>query len=140
VSRPGDSEALEAARSQTEAMGKLADEVRGLRKSGRRTWKFVLFDITLTVLLTVVSFIAVHAGQSAHVAQVAAQLAEQDNRNLCESSNVSRAQQLGLWDYLFALAGPAKTAEGTKLDNEFLHHVAAVFAPRNCVHVDPGSP
>lgn len=142
-----DADVLATAKNQTEAMKLLAAEVAGLRKSGRRTWKFVLFDITLTVALGISSFVTAHALQSAdsaHVAaraaQAAAVVAEREDRNLCLSSNVSRAQQSGLWDYLFKLAGPAKTAEGAKLDAEFLHHVAVLFAPRDCSHVNPGKP
>jgi hypothetical protein len=147
VSERNDSEALETAKNQTEAMKLLAAEVNRLRTSGRRTWKFVLFDITLTVALAVSSFIAVRASDSAHNAQgaavaarAAAQVAEQDNRNLCLSSNASRAQQTGLWDFLFRLAGPAPTAQGRKLDAEFLHHVSVVFSPRDCAKVNPGKP
>ena len=144
---PDDAKALEAARNQTEAMQLLAAEVKKLRKSGRRTWKFVLFDVVLTVGLGVSSFVTAHALQSANSATVAAQaakaaakVAEADNRNLCLSSNVSRAQQIGLWDYLFQIAGPARTAQGAKLDAEFKQHLNSVFAPRDCASVNPAKP
>jgi hypothetical protein len=147
VTERNDAETLATAKNQTEAMIALAAEVKQLRTSGRRTWKFVLFDVALTILLAVVSFIAVHASDSARGAQTAAvaaraaaKVAEQDNKNLCMSSNVNRAQETGLWDFLFDLAGPAKTKEGAKLDAEFLHHVAVLFAPRDCSHVNPGTP
>jgi hypothetical protein len=147
VTERNDAETLETAKNQTEAMTILAAEVKQLRTSGRRTWKVVLFDIILTVALGISGFVTAHAVQSADNANVtakaataAAKVAEADNRNLCLSSNVSREQQTGLWDFLFRLAGPAKTAEGAKLDGEFLHHVATLFAPRNCNSPNPKTP
>lgn len=143
-----DAETLATAKNQTEAMKLLAAEVGRLRKSGRRAWKFVLFDIALTVALTVFGYVAVHASDTARSAQetsaaagVAARVAEQDNRNLCESSNIARAQQVDLWDYVLGLSsGKPQTAQEKTNVAAFRHHLAVIFAPRDCSNVDPGTP
>jgi len=112
-------------------------------RSRRMIWGLIVsitLDLILTAGIAVTAIQAHNADTSASAARAVAAVAQQDNRALCEASNVSRAQQLGLWDYLFSLAGKPATARTAKLDAEFLHHVAVVFAPRDCSHVSPGKP
>jgi hypothetical protein len=140
-------ETLATAKSLTDALNDMAVEVKGLRAYGRRNRKWIVFDIAVTVALAVISFIAVHAGESAHNAQVAAvaakaaaKVAEQDNRNLCESSNVARAQAAGLWGYIIHLSPPPATAQARARLAAFEHHLAVVYAPRDCGHPNPKTP
>ena len=142
-----DRETLDTAKDLTGALNDVAAEVRRLRTYGRRNRWFIVFDIVLTVALAVSTFIAIGASQSARDAQASAaaaraavSLAQQDSRNLCLSSNVARAQQIGLWDYLFTIAGKPGTAQAAKLDAEFKHHLAVVFAPRDCSNPNPRTP
>ena len=146
-----DADVLETARNQTEAMIALATEVRRLGSYGRRNRLYILFDVLLTVALGVSSFIAVHASESAHTAQAAAVaaraaavVAAQNNRNLCESSNVARAQSIELWDYLLAMpqakGTPPPSAQQEKRVAAFRAFLDKVYQPRNCVHVSPGNP
>jgi hypothetical protein len=147
VTERNDREALDAAKGLTGALNGVTQELKRLaaygHKNRRMIWGLIVsitLDVLLTVVVAVFAIQAHDADASATAARQIAAVAQQADRNLCLSSNVSRAQQLGLWDYLFTLAGPAKTKEGAKLDAEFLHHVATLFAPRDCSHVNPGTP
>ena len=146
-----DEETRATAQGLTAALNDMAAEVKRLRTYGRRNRTYIVFDVLLTVALGVSSFVAVHASQSAHDAQTAAaaaraavQVAEQDNRNLCLSSNVARAQSIELWDYLLALPAakgtPPPSAQQKKRVAEFRAFLDKVYAARDCTHVSPGNP
>ena len=142
-----DADVLDAARNQTEAMNLLTAEVRRLRTYGKRNRRFIWFDIALTILLTVVGFIAFHAVQSAHDANVSAKaaravaaVATQNNRALCLSSNVARAQQIELWNFVISLNKKPQTAEQKANTAKFESHLVTIFAARNCSHIQPGNP
>lgn len=142
-----DAQTLATAKSLTEALNEVSAECVRLRTYGRRNRKFIVFDVALTVALGVSSFIAVHAGESAHNAQVAAvaaraavAVAVQDNRNLCLSSNVARAQQIELWDFVLGLGHSPQTAQEKKNIGAFRHELAVIYQPRDCSDVSPGNP
>ena len=65
MSERSDADALATAGNLTDAMTTLAGEVQRLRTSGKRTWKFVLFDIALTIGVAVFGFVAVQANTTA---------------------------------------------------------------------------
>jgi hypothetical protein len=117
------------AQGLTKALTDVAAEVQQLRKYGRRNRLFIVFDVLLTVLLTGVGFIAVHAGSQASQAS-SAQLA------LCEAGNVARAQQVKLWTHLLDLpapkGAPPKTPAQVKQAAEFRVYLHQVFASRDC--------
>lgn len=100
-------------------------EVAALRRSGRRTLKFVLFDVLITLGVFAAGAIGINAASSASHAD-SAQLA------LCQSSNVARAQQIGIWTFLLGLGSPPRTAHEKQVVGEFLDHLHKVYAPRNC--------
>jgi hypothetical protein len=142
-----DAETLATAKTLTAALNETAAEVKRLRAYGRRNRKYIVFDIVITILLAVASGIAVHASQSAHNAQVAAvaakaaaKVAEQDNRNLCESGNVARAQQVDLWNFAIGLGAGHRTAQQQEATAKFEAHLRTLFAARNCGHPDPRTP
>ena len=143
-----DREAMETAQYLTGALQAVAAEVKELRSYGRRNRKWIVFDIVITVLLTAVGFIAFHAIQSAHDANVSAQaaravaaVATQNNRNLCESSNIARAQQIDLWNYAIGLnKGVPQTAQQKEKTARFEVHLHSLYAPRDCANVNPGKP
>jgi hypothetical protein len=144
LTTPQDSDALQAAKGLTGALTDMTDQLKKVADYGQESRKMIwalAVSLTLDLILTiVVAFFAIEAHDadtSATAARQIAAVAQHDNLNLCLSSNVARAQQVGLWDYLFNLAGPARTAEGAKLDAEFKHHLQVVFAPRDCAKVDP---
>ena len=83
-------------------------------------------DIALSAVLIVFGFQLHHETAS--------------NANLCRSGNVSRAQQVQLWDYVIRLSPPPKDAAGQAKVAAFRNHLAAIFAPRNCANVDPQRP
>lgn len=129
--REPDQDALAAAETMTDAVKALTDEVARLRKSQRRSWKFIVFDITLTLALALVGGISVHAAQTAGQAN-SAQLA------LCQAGNVARAQQVELWDYVLSITGKPATPRQQKATEEFKHHLNVIFAPRNCEQIGKG--
>lgn len=116
---------LDAVNATTAELSATKAEVQWLRKYGRRNRKFIIFDIALTLALTLIGTISVHAVQSADNAR-AGQVA------LCQAGNVSRAQQVQLWDYILAISGQPKTAEQRTRANAFRAYLARDFAPRNC--------
>lgn len=124
-----DANAIATAQDLTEALGSMAAEVKRLRTYGRRNRKFIIFDIALTVLLSGVGYLAVHAAQSASQAN-SAQLA------LCQAGNVARAQQVTLWGHLLSLppapGSPPPSAAQEKRIAEFKAYLDTVFAPRDC--------
>ncbi len=67
----GEPDPVVTAQELTAALGVVAGEVKALRRYGRRNRKFIIFDIALTVLLSAVGFLAVHATHSAEQASSA---------------------------------------------------------------------
>jgi hypothetical protein len=131
VTDRSDAEALETAKNQTEAMIVLAAKVDGLRKSGRRAWKFVLFDIALTIGLAFFAW-------QAHDASDSAAQTRQATLVTCQANNASRAGNLQIWDFLIALSRPpasdtpAKKAAADKQLAVIQGEVDRTFMPRNC--------
>ena len=129
-----DANALETAKDLTTALNDVAAEVKRLRKFGRTNRRFIVFDVLLTIALAVTGAVSVHAAQTANSVSAS-------NRALCESSNVARAQQIELWNFVLSLSsGKPQTAQQKKNVAEFRQHLDAIFAPRDCGHVSPGNP
>jgi hypothetical protein len=64
----------------------------------------------------------------------------QSDRNLCLSGNVSRAQQVSLWNYVLAISQqPPSSVESARVA-DFQAHLHKLFAPRDCAHINPESP
>lgn len=118
------------------------------------TWAGGVVDIALTIVVAVFAFQAHAADDNATAAHAAARaarvaaadartiarLADHDSKALCLSSNVARAQQIGLWDYLISLSTGPRTEAEQKLLAKFEHHLRAIYAPRDCDHLTPGNP
>jgi hypothetical protein len=103
------------------------------RRSRHLIWITIVslaLDIILTAALTVVAI-------QAHDASGAV---AQSNRNLCLSGNAARAQQVSLWDYILSLSQPSATPAEQQRVTAFRAHVQQLFAPRDCSHINPGSP
>jgi hypothetical protein len=58
---------------------------------------------------------------------------------LCQAGNVSRAQQIDLWEFVIRISGPSKTAAGRRVTAQFEQHLHAVFAPRDCARLTPSA-
>ena len=148
MTEQNDAQTRATAQDLTAALNVLAAEVKRLRTYGRKNRAWIVFDVLLTVALGISSFIAVHASVSAHDAQeaavaarAAAVVAEQDNRNLCLSSNVARSQQIELWTFVIGLGkGKPQTAQQKENIEAFRHELALIDGPRDCSHVSPGNP
>lgn len=127
-----DQDPVATAKDLTGAVNVLAAEVKRLRKYGRTNRRFVLFDIALTVGLTLFGALAVHAAsQAAHANS--AQLA------LCQASNVARAQQVTLWDHVIGESHPRSKEQAHALA-AFGAYVHMVFRPRNCAALGSRKP
>jgi hypothetical protein len=132
---------LEEVKADSEDRDKqLAERDSQLSKYGQRnrhliwiTFVSLALDLLLTAALTVVAVQANHASG-------AASAVAQSDRNLCLSANVSRAQQVSLWNYILTFSQrPASSVERTRVA-EFKAHLQKFFAPRDCAHVNPESP
>ena len=104
----------------------LAERDRANRRLIGLTLASVTLDIALTVVLVFFGIALHHEAAS--------------NANLCRSGNVSRVQQVQLWDYILKLSPPPKDAAGQARVADFRHHLDAIFAPRNCANIDPQKP
>jgi hypothetical protein len=128
---------LEAVRTGSE------DRDKALAASGRRTRRIIIgtaasvvLDIALTVLVTIVAVQASSASSSAAQTRNASVVS-------CQASNVTRAQEVGLWTHLVSVseAGPhpGQTAAQLKRNEQalaaFLKYVGTVFAPRDCQQI-----
>jgi hypothetical protein len=125
----------------------LAERDAQLARYGRRNRHLILItivslvlDLLLTAAVTVVAVQAHGASSAASGARTAASAVAQSNRNLCLSGNASRAQQVELWDYILSLSQPPATPAGRAQIAKFEAHLKAIFAPRDCAHVNPESP
>jgi hypothetical protein len=79
------------------------------------------------------------AVQANHASGAASAVAQSD-RNLCLSANVSRAQQVSLWNYILTVSQQPASSAGRTRVAEFKAHLQKFFAPRDCAHVNPESP
>jgi hypothetical protein len=103
------------------------------RRSRHLIWITIVslaLDILLTAALTVVA-IQAHDTSGA---------VAQSNRNLCLSGNAARAQQVSLWDYILSLSQPSASPAEQHRVAAFRAHLQQFFAPRDCTHINPGSP
>jgi hypothetical protein len=132
---------LEEVRADSEDRDKqLTERDAQLSRYGRRNrhliWVTIIslaLDLLLTAALTVVAV-------QAHRASGAATAVAASDRNLCLSGNVSRAQQVNLWNYVLTLSQhPGSPAEQARVA-DFKAHLHKLFAPRDCAHVNPQSP
>jgi hypothetical protein len=99
------------------------------RAAGRRTRQLavglgvsIVLDVVLTVVVTLLTLSALSQGETLHASQLAN----------CASSNDTRAEQRQLWQYIFQLTGPPKTAAQKAGEQKFLAFVDLTFAPVNC--------
>lgn len=125
MTTPADRDPIATAKGLTDVVRGLTEEVVRLRKYGRTNRRFVVVDILLTLAVFLAGGIGVNAIQKASDAN-SAQLA------LCQAGNVSRAQQIDLWDYVLSLSKPPQTAEQRAVVAKFEQHLHQVFAPRDC--------
>lgn len=148
MSRPGDSEALATAKGLTDALDGMTGQLRSLaaygKKNRRMIWGLIIsitLDLILTAFVAVTAIQAHDANTSAKAARAVAVVAAQNNRNLCESSNIARAQQIDLWNFAIGLGkGKPQTAQQKENTAKFETHLHVLFAPRNCSHPNAKTP
>jgi len=132
-------ESLAGVAASLAEVAKSAQETRALamrvdaysRRTRRLTTGLIIslvLDVTLTVVVTLLSISALDQGSALHGSQVAA----------CAISNQTRVEQEQLWTYILQDAAPPKTAAQKAADDKFLAHVRATFAPVNCTAVYAG--
>jgi hypothetical protein len=131
-------EALATAKSLIEGVRALGEEVKGLRGSVHRSWWYIGVDVALTIVLAVVTVIAIHASSDASGARAAASAEHSSLIAACLLGNQTRAQEIDLWDHLAAISkpGPGETkrqiAKGQREVGMLLAYIKATFAPRPC--------
>lgn len=107
------------------SLQRTVDEITGYSRRTRKIiWGLVIsivLDVALTVVIGFLTASALHANSTLHESQL----------NACALTNQSRAENLGLWDYLFHLAGGAKTPA----DKLLLARVDKTFAPEDCAAI-----
>lgn len=113
---------LTTVRELSKRVVKLTKEVELLRKYGRRSRKWLVVDIILTVAVFVISYLFAQQ----HSTLVAA----------CQAGNVTRTQERGLWGHLYksALAEHPTPAQ-LAADRTLIAYVNKTFANRDCAAV-----
>lgn len=141
-----DREALNTARGLTEALGGVRAELERLNGRVRRSRHIIIalavslcVDVALTIILGLVavqahdaSNQATDASSRATRATATAQHAYASNKALCEASNTSRRQTIGVWDTLLGDLGEPKTQAARVFERSFKAYLAKTYAPRNC--------
>lgn len=121
-------------------MTTLTAEVVHLRKYGKRSRRYIVIDIVLTVVIAAVSYVAVHAENSAHQNGVTLSQLHQTQLNGCVAGNQTRAQEIALWMHLAQVSrdqsAPHLTerqiAQNKKEVAALLAYIRTTFAARDC--------
>lgn len=125
----------------------LKDEAQYLRNYGRHNRVFVLIDVLLTVLVTAVGYLSVHAASQSSAASTLAQQNHAAQVITCQASNQARAQNEQLWAFVITLltstpprAGEtaAQKAAGQRIVTQLRGKVETTFMPRNCQQLSNG--
>jgi hypothetical protein len=148
VSEPTpDSEALATAKGLTGALEAIGEKIEGLTGAVATSRHMIIalavslcIDVALTIVVAVFAVQAHDASDSAVAARLTAAVAARDNRALCLSGNVARAEQIEPWEDLLALSKPPKTAAQKRLVDEFVAKLHKIYEPRDCSHISPGAP
>lgn len=119
------------------------------RQNRHRIWlSYVLIavDVLLTVLLVRNNLVAGNAQSSADAANAraaaatAATAAEHDALiSSCDASNQDRAQELGIWQFLFNATKPTSAQQAAQIDR-FIKLVDQAYAPKDCAAIYSLSP
>jgi hypothetical protein len=146
------SEAVTTALGMTEALGKLTARLEDAEKYGRRSRKWIWFDIVLTVLgvalgagLFLASQAAVRADQRStaaiakaeHAIEQAAH-ASASQLEFCRDTNTARHKQILVWDTALTDLGVTKTPEGRTFYVRFNRQLTRIYSPRNCTALEKG--
>lgn len=115
-----------------DTLNEVTSQLAAVADAGRKTRRltvglaasFVL-DMILTVVVTLLTLSALDQGSVQHTSQLAA----------CAIGNQTRVAEQSLWAYVFQVASPPKTAAQVAVEQKFLAHVDAIFAPVDCAAV-----
>ena len=107
----------------------------------------VVFLFVLSFVLAAASFAAAsHEANSAATARASAAQAKAEAASaraeqlaLCRAGNEARAEQVNLWEFVIRLS-PARSARQRAVQAEFVHHLHAIFAPRDCAALGRSKP
>jgi hypothetical protein len=128
----GLAERLDTVRDDSEARD--ADLKKYGRVNRHRIWlsyALVALDVILTVVVALLAVQARNASATANETRAASVAA-------CQSTNVARAENEQLWDYVLTLFAPrpgetaAEAARGEQALASLRAHVTQTFEPRNC--------
>jgi hypothetical protein len=139
-------DAMDAARGLTEALNRMSGQLAQVQagseerdealavygRTNRRMIRALIVSVVLDVILT---FAVGAVGVAAHNNSVALRRTSASNLALCQASNTARHQQIELWDFLLSLGKPPQTAAQRKAITDFRAHLAAIYAPRDCAHL-----
>jgi hypothetical protein len=109
-------EAIAAIRESTEAVKAVREEVAGLRrdvakdrKYSRRSRKFIVLDVVLTVAVTVFGYLALHN-------QATISALHSSTVSVCEQSNSRLAKDHAIWAYVLGALKPPPGASAVQRD------------------------
>jgi hypothetical protein len=131
-------EAVEALTASNDAVSgqleALKRESAAHRRYGRRN-RHLIWCLAAVVVLLLTAGVVINFVQASRASDLAKQV-HAAQVSTCQQSNVTRAQQLQIWDYVLAVPQPTPpTAEQQKIRADFRAYVHRVFAPRDCSHL-----
>jgi NAD-dependent oxidoreductase involved in siderophore biosynthesis len=109
----------------TKRLAQVAESSRRTRHLAIGLTISIVLDVILTVVVTLLTVSALDQGTTLHASQLSS----------CAISNQTRVEQAQLWQYLFDLSGPPKTAQAKAAEQKLLTYVDKTFAPVNCAQV-----
>jgi len=112
----------------------LRAESEGHRRYGHRN-RAMIWTLAACVVALLTAGIVIVAVQASRASDLARQVHATQISN-CQQGNVTRAQQIQIWDYVLAV--PPSTppnAQQKKIRADFKTFVHRVFAPRDCSHL-----
>ena len=127
-----------AVRALTESNTVLSDQLNllraeseGHRRYGHRN-RAMIWALAVAVVLILAAGIVVNGVQASNASDLARQV-HATQVSTCQQGNVTRQQQIQIWDYVLAVP-PATppTAREKKIRADFQAYVHRVFAARDC--------
>jgi hypothetical protein len=120
--------ALDDTKGELKAAG---DELARLRKYGRRNRLWIVIDIALTLLLSGVGALSVHAVQSAGQANSSAGQIHASNLAACQAGNIRLVKQRRALDAILSQV-PPQTAAARAIVSKDVGYILAGWEPRDC--------
>jgi hypothetical protein len=127
----------------TSALERMAGELAGVKAYGRRSRKWLVFDIALSVALGALGAFTWaqqtridHASAIARHNQVTISQLHASEIKGCKSGNQARVAEIALWTHIYQLSVTKHTPAKIRAEDiALISYIRRTFAPRDCAAV-----